>query len=101
MKNKSLRKLGFLNTKLGSEGAVALAEVLADSWSITRIDIRENNIQTAGLMAFAMALKVNQTLLRLDLDKDIRKEPGSLLAGGGPPQATLVHLPLHKEVTVY
>ena len=56
-------------------GAVALAEVLADSLSITRIDIRENNIQTAGLMAFSMALKVNQSLLRLDLDKDIRKEP--------------------------
>lgn len=55
-------------------GAVALAEVLADSLSITRIDIRENNIQTAGLMAFSMALKVNQSLLRLDLDKDIRKE---------------------------
>lgn len=55
-------------------GAVALAEVLADSLSITRIDIRENNIQTAGLMAFSMALKVNHSLLRLDLDKDIRKE---------------------------
>ena len=60
-------------------GAVALAEVLADSLTITRIDIRENHLQVAGLMAFAMALKVNQSLVRLDLDKDIKKEPVSFI----------------------
>ena len=64
---------------LYSIGAVALAEVLADSLTITRIDIRENHLQVAGLMAFAMALKVNQSLVRLDLDKDIKKEPVSLI----------------------
>ena len=70
------KKLCFL---LHSIGAVALAEVLADSLTITRIDIRENHLQVAGLMAFAMALKVNQSLVRLDLDKDIKKEPVSLI----------------------
>ena len=65
-----LRKT-FFTTK----GAVALAEVLADSLTLTRIDLRGNELQVAGLMAFSMALKVNQSLIKLDLDKAIKKEP--------------------------
>ena len=60
-------------------GAVALAEILADSISLTRIDIRENHIQIAGLMAISLALKVNRSLVRIDLDKELRKEPVSIL----------------------
>ena len=56
-----------------------MAEVLADSFQLTRIDIRENNIHVAGLMAFSLALKVNTTLIRLDLDKDIKKEQASTI----------------------
>ena len=58
-------------------GAVALAEILADSISLSRIDVRENNIQIAGLMAVSLALKVNHSLIRIDLDKELRKEPVS------------------------
>ena len=60
-------------------GAVALAEILADSISLTRIDVRENHIHIAGLMAISLALKVNHSLIRIDLDKELRKEPVSIL----------------------
>ena len=56
---------------------MALAEILADSISLSRIDVRENNIQIAGLMAVSLALKVNHSLIRIDLDKELRKEPVS------------------------
>jgi protein phosphatase 1 regulatory subunit 37 len=55
-------------------GSVALAEVIADSPKLVRVDLRENEIKTAGMMALALALKVNVILQRLDLDKEIKKE---------------------------
>jgi protein phosphatase 1 regulatory subunit 37 len=48
-------------------GSVALAEVIADSPKLVRVDLRENEIKTAGMMALALALKVNVILQRLDL----------------------------------
>ena len=39
-----------------------------------RLDLRENDIRTGGMMALALSLKVNTILLRLDLDKDVKKE---------------------------
>lgn len=60
-------------------GAVALAEAIADSPRLLRLDLRENDIKTAGLMALALALKVNETVVRLDLDKDTKRESVSLL----------------------
>lgn len=59
-------------------GAVALAEAIADSPRLLRLDLRENDIKTAGLMALALALKVNETVVRLDLDKDTKRESVSL-----------------------
>jgi len=55
-------------------GAVALAEVIADSPRLLRLDMRENEIKTAGLMALALALKVNDTVTRLDMDRDTKRE---------------------------
>jgi protein phosphatase 1 regulatory subunit 37 len=60
-------------------GAVALAEYVADSCHLLRLDLRENDIKTAGLMALALALKVNESVTRLDLDKDTKKESVSSL----------------------
>ena len=55
-------------------GAVALAEYLADNCYLMRLDLRENDIRTGGMMALSLSLKVNTILLRLDLDKDVKKE---------------------------
>lgn len=55
-------------------GAVALAEVIADSPRLLRLDLRENDIKTAGLMALSLALKVNETVTRLDMDRDTKRE---------------------------
>ncbi|XP_014780741.1 protein phosphatase 1 regulatory subunit 37 isoform X1 [Octopus bimaculoides] len=74
LKSKSLIRLGLQNTKILCEGAVALAEYIADSSRILHIDLCKNNIRTAGLMALSLALKVNQSLVRLELDKTTKKE---------------------------
>ena len=55
-------------------GAVALAEYLADNCYLMRLDLRENDIRTGGMMALSLSLNVNTILLRLDLDKDVKKE---------------------------
>ena len=67
----SLFSLNFFHNFVG---AVALAEVIADTPRIVRLDLQENDIKTAGLMALSLALKVNKSLSRLDLDKDTKKE---------------------------
>lgn len=53
---------------------MALAEVIADTARLVRLDLQENDIKTAGLMALSLALKVNQSLSRLELDLDTKKE---------------------------
>lgn len=55
-------------------GAVAVAEFIAESPRLLRLDLRENEIKTGGLMALSLALKVNTSLLRLDLDREPKKE---------------------------
>ena len=60
-------------------GAVALAEYVADSLHLLRLDLRENDIKTAGLMALSLALKVNESVTRMDIDKETKKESVSTL----------------------
>ncbi|NWX32768.1 PPR37 phosphatase, partial [Notiomystis cincta] len=55
-------------------GAVAVAEFIAESPRLLRLDLRENDIKTGGLMALSLALRVNHSLLRLDLDREPKKE---------------------------
>ena len=50
-------------------GAIALAEVLAESKFISHVDLRENDIRIAGLMALKLALRMNHRLLLLDMPK--------------------------------
>lgn len=54
---------------------IALAEVIAESKTILRMDIRENEPYVGGLMALSLSLKVNESLVRIDLDKELKKEP--------------------------
>ena len=55
-------------------GAVALAEYIAESKSLLRLDLRENDIKTGGLMAISLALKVCPSVSRVDLDKEPKRE---------------------------
>ena len=59
---------------LALSGAVALAEFIAESPRLLRLDMRENDVKTGGLMALAHALKVNTSLTRIDLDPKPKKE---------------------------
>ena len=51
-----------------------MAEYIAESTCIVRVDIRNNNVKVAGIMALQNALKNNYTLTRLDLDSEPKKE---------------------------
>ena len=57
-----------------SLGAVALAECIAETVKLIRLDLRGNYIRTGGLMALMLALKVNQSVTRIDLDGEPKKE---------------------------
>lgn len=54
---------------------IALAEVIEDSKTILRMDLRENDPYVGGLMALSLSLKMNHSLVRIDLDKELKKEP--------------------------
>lgn len=71
---------------------MAVAEFIAESPRLLRLDLRENEIKTGGLMALSLALKVNHSLLRLDLDREPKKEAVSEArrAGGEAGQVPLV-----------
>ncbi len=56
------------------KGAVAVAEFIADSPRLLRIDLRENEIKTGGLMALSLSLKISTTVTRIDLDKEPKRE---------------------------
>ena len=45
-------------------GAIALAEILAENRQIKYLDIRDNDIRIAGLMALSLAHKINHRLLQ-------------------------------------
>jgi len=38
------------------------------------MDLQENDIKTAGLMALSLALRVNENITRLDVDRETKKE---------------------------
>lgn len=60
-------------------GAVTLAEILAESPQIQRLDVRQNQVLAGGLMALSLALKINRSLIRLDLDQHLKEEKVSQL----------------------
>ncbi|GLD74913.1 protein phosphatase 1 regulatory subunit 37-like protein [Lates japonicus] len=68
MVNCSVLQLGLAQTNITCEGAVALAEFLAENHQIQRLDLRQNEVKIGGLMALCLALKINCSLVSLDLD---------------------------------
>ncbi|XP_028251873.1 protein phosphatase 1 regulatory subunit 37 [Parambassis ranga] len=73
MVNRSLLQLGLAQANITCEGAVALAEFLAESHQIQRLDLRQNEVKVGGLMALSLALRINRSLVGLDVD-DIPSE---------------------------
>lgn len=53
-------------------GAVALAEFVADNQHIASIDLTGNDIKLAGLMALALSLQHNQSMISLKVDQTIK-----------------------------
>ena len=60
-------------------GAIALAEVLAESRYLVHVDLRENEIRIAGLMALCLALRMNHKLLHLETPKTFKVEQVSVI----------------------
>lgn len=56
------------------QGAVTLAEILAENLQIQRLDVRHNQVLAGGLMALSLALRINHSLIRLDLDQHLKEE---------------------------
>jgi len=57
---------------LTEQGTIAVAEFLAESTIVERLDLRNNDIGLGGLMALSLAARENKSLTRLDLDKPPR-----------------------------
>ncbi|XP_034715023.1 protein phosphatase 1 regulatory subunit 37 [Etheostoma cragini] len=68
MMNCSVLQLGLAQANITCEGAVALAEFLAESRQIQGLDLRQNQLKVGGLMALCLALRINRSLSSLDLD---------------------------------
>ncbi len=51
-----------------------MAEVLAESRYLVHVDLRENEIRVAGLMALCLALRMNHYLLHLETPKTFKVE---------------------------
>ncbi|KAF9116477.1 hypothetical protein BGX27_002149 [Mortierella sp. AM989] len=67
--NRTLTKLTLSNTGLQSEGAIALAEFLPETRSLTQLDLTGNDlVDIAGVMALSVSIRINKSLTCLDLN---------------------------------
>ena len=70
--NGSICRLGLVGCRLTDPGIVAVAEYLAESSKLKRLDLRNNDIGLGGLMALSLAARENRSMTRIDLDKPLR-----------------------------
>ncbi|XP_076156204.1 protein phosphatase 1 regulatory subunit 37-like [Alosa pseudoharengus] len=82
MRNRSILVLGLADTQITCEGAVALAEFIAESPQIRHLDVRRNHILCGGVMAISLALRINHSLIALDLDQTRKAEKAVGGTGG-------------------
>ena len=103
--NRTITELLLRNCRLTDQAAIALAEFIAESSTIRYIDLRydndgwprvnrpmfdsflhrENNIQASGICGIAIAIKTNQSLLKLDVDPVV-----PLLSNSSSPSANSI-----------
>lgn len=66
--NQSILRLFLNNTSFENAGGIALAEYLPDVRSLIHLDLTDNpDLDIAGVMALAAAIKLNQNLRCLDM----------------------------------
>lgn len=53
-------------------GAIALAEVLAESKHLTHLDLKDNDIRVAGLMALQLGHRMNHVLLCMETPRSYK-----------------------------
>jgi len=56
---------------MNAEGAVTIAEILPESKKLRKLNISQNDVGLAGIMALNLALKMNSTLVFLDVNIDV------------------------------
>ncbi|KAI8605287.1 hypothetical protein EDD21DRAFT_363983 [Dissophora ornata] len=67
--NKTLTRLTLSNTGLQSEGAIALAEFLPETSTLTQLDLTGNDlVDIAGVMALSVSIRMNKSLTCLDMN---------------------------------
>lgn len=68
--NESISKLGLQSVQLTCAGAKTVAEVIEAKCGspLTRVDLRDNNIQVTGLTAIHEAVRCNKGITQIDLN---------------------------------
>ncbi|PFH46913.1 hypothetical protein AMATHDRAFT_50684 [Amanita thiersii Skay4041] len=66
--NTALKRLFLSATHMTSAGAIALAEFLPESTSLLHLDLTNNVVDIAGVMALSSGLKANHVMRCLDLN---------------------------------
>jgi protein phosphatase 1 regulatory subunit 37 len=66
--NSALKRLFLSSTSMQSPGAIALAEFLPESSSLLHLDLTENKLELAGVMALSQGVKSNHIMRCLDLN---------------------------------
>ncbi|XP_053670431.1 mucin-5AC [Anopheles nili] len=91
--NTTLTNLGLQGAHLSDRGAKAMAEIIefGGNASLQRIDLRNNNIQKAGLEALNESMKSNKSVTRIDLDDTPRSMKDPSLDGVGSEYSRLVN----------
>ena len=76
----TLSKLNLEDNNIGVEGATAIAKALETNTTLSKLDLRGNNIGDEGATAIAKALETNTTLSSLNLTwNNIGKEAKRVL----------------------
>src|SRR5688500_11594647 len=72
----SLFSLFFFSPLSFFQGAITIAEGLAENKCLLRLELRSNNVSLAGFLALSHALRVNQTIFKimLDMPADVENE---------------------------
>ncbi|KAJ7177065.1 hypothetical protein C8R46DRAFT_1246346, partial [Mycena filopes] len=66
--NTALKRLFLSSTGMGSPGAIALAEFLPESASLLHLDLTENALGVAGVLALSKGIEANFVMRCLDLN---------------------------------
>ena len=65
--NRALKSANLANMEIDDEDAIAISAALDSNTSLTKLDLSENLIYTAGAQAIAKMLMVNKELIKLSI----------------------------------